>query len=184
MPAHNDDLREAGRDRMHVLRNAEHDRLRALRSERLARLRIDDRQTVAAPEPVADTALRDFLRALLPAEPAPGPVAATAPLSGAPAAAVLRFMRPGAAAPATATEPTSAPVADATADAAPPAPCDLDRLPGVGLGLIGALRRAGLCGLADVAALEAEELATRLGPVGRLVPAADWIAAARRAQAN
>jgi hypothetical protein len=176
MPAHNDDLREASRDRMHVLRNAEHDRLRALRSERLARLRIDDRQTVAAPEPEADTALRDFLRALLPAEPVLGPVPRPAHLSGAPAAAVLRFLRPGTAAPAT------KPVAEAPPDAARAAPCDLDRLPGVGPGLIGALRRAGLCGLADIAALEAGDLAARLGPVGRLVPAADWIAAARGAQ--
>lgn len=182
MPAQNDDLREAGRDRMHVLRNAEHDRLRALRSERLARLRIDDRRTATAPEPEADTALRDFLRALLPAEPAPGPVAGPAPLSEPPAAAVLQFQRPGAAEPA--AYPAPEPAAEATPDAAPSAPCDLDRLPGAGPGLIGALRRAGLCRLADVAALEPEDLAARLGPVGRLVPAAAWIVAARRARAG
>ena len=60
-----------------------------------------------------------------------------------------------------------------------PAACDLDRLPGAGPGLVWALRRAGLRRLAEVAALEEVELATRLGPLGRLVPAAAWIATAR-----
>jgi predicted flap endonuclease-1-like 5' DNA nuclease len=64
-----------------------------------------------------------------------------------------------------------------------PAPCDLDRLPGAGPGLVWALKRAGLGSLAEVAALEAAELADRLGPLGRLVPAGAWIEAARRAGA-
>ena len=63
-----------------------------------------------------------------------------------------------------------------------PAPaCDLDRLPGAGPGLVLALRRAGLARLADVAAVAPEELAARLGPIGRLIPAERWIAAARAA---
>lgn len=59
------------------------------------------------------------------------------------------------------------------------APCDLARLDGAGPGLIWALRRAGLMSLADVAALEPDGLAARLGPVGRLVPARVWIDIAR-----
>jgi predicted flap endonuclease-1-like 5' DNA nuclease len=58
---------------------------------------------------------------------------------------------------------------------------DLDRLPGVGPGLIWAMERAGLRRLADLAPLEPPELAARLGPLGRLVPAQSWIAAARAA---
>ena len=53
-----------------------------------------------------------------------------------------------------------------------PAPaCDLDRLPGVGPGLVLALRCAGLPRLADVAGLAPQELAVRLGPIGRLAAA-------------
>ena len=43
------------------------------------------------------------------------------------------------------------------------------------------MERAGLRRLADLAPLEPRELATRLGPLGRLVPAQSWIAAARAA---
>ena len=64
---------------------------------------------------------------------------------------------------------------------APAAETDLDRLPGAGPGLVGALRRAGLARLADVAPLAPEALAARLGPIGRLVPAEAWVAAAREA---
>ena len=42
-----------------------------------------------------------------------------------------------------------------------------------------ALGRAGLVRLADLARLEPEALAARLGPIGRLIPAAAWIAVAR-----
>ena len=42
-----------------------------------------------------------------------------------------------------------------------------------------ALGRAGLARLADLARLEPEALAARLGPIGRLIPAAAWIAVAR-----
>ena len=59
------------------------------------------------------------------------------------------------------------------------APCDLGRLEGVGPGLVWALQRAGIPDLAGLAALEPEDLADRLGPIGRLVPARSWIAAAR-----
>lgn len=57
--------------------------------------------------------------------------------------------------------------------------CDLDRLPGTGPGLIWALRHAGVDDLAVLAAFEPEDLAARLGPLGRLVPARAWIATAR-----
>jgi predicted flap endonuclease-1-like 5' DNA nuclease len=60
-----------------------------------------------------------------------------------------------------------------------PEASDLARLPGVGPGLIWAMERAGLRRLADLAPLEPKELAARLGPLGRLVPAQSWIAAAR-----
>ena len=56
---------------------------------------------------------------------------------------------------------------------------DLGRLPGAGPGLVQALRRAGLHRLSDVARLDPAGLAARLGPIGRLIPAAAWIAAAR-----
>ena len=59
------------------------------------------------------------------------------------------------------------------------APCDLERLEGVGPGLVWALRRAGIRDLAGMAALEPAGLAARLGPIGRLVPAEAWIASAR-----
>jgi predicted flap endonuclease-1-like 5' DNA nuclease len=62
-----------------------------------------------------------------------------------------------------------------------PEASDLARLPGVGPGLIWAMERAGLRRLADLAPLEPRELAARLGPLGRLVPAQSWIAAARAA---
>ena len=58
----------------------------------------------------------------------------------------------------------------------------LARLPGVGPGLLWALGRARVGSLADLAALEPEALAGRLGPIGRLVPARAWIAAARAAR--
>jgi predicted flap endonuclease-1-like 5' DNA nuclease len=103
-----------------------------------------------------DAALEDFLRALAGAT-RPG-TAAPRPL---PAGEVLPF------------QPAPAPT---------PA-CDLDRLPGAGPGLVLALRRAGLPRLADVAGLAPAELAARLGPIGRLIPAETWIAAARAAAA-
>jgi hypothetical protein len=129
---------------------------------------MDVRPAAPAAEPEDDTALRDFLRALLPQD-AVGGVAPSFP-----AAAVLRFQRPG----------STGPAATARHDTAPPAPCNLDRLPGAGPGLVWALRRAGLSGLSDIAALEAEDLAARLGPLGRLVPAGAWVLAARDSQAG
>ena len=61
----------------------------------------------------------------------------------------------------------------------PEAASDLGRLPGAGPGLVQALGRAGLARLADLARLEPAALAARLGPIGRLIPAAAWIAVAR-----
>ena len=142
-----------------AMRLAERERQRAERAERLARLRqappaVDD----------AEAALEEFLRALTGAgTPAPGPAPEPAPEP----AAVLHFQRPEAALVA-AAEPE-------------PDTGDLDRLPGAGPGLVAALRRAGLARLADIAPLAPEALAARLGPLGRLVPAAAWVAAARDA---
>ena len=56
---------------------------------------------------------------------------------------------------------------------------DLESLPGVGPNLVWALEQAGIGCLADLVPLAPAELAHRLGPLGRLVPAASWIAAAR-----
>lgn len=140
------------------------DRLRAERAVRLARLR---RAAVPGAEasppavvPMADAgdALEAFLGALSRALEPPAPPARP----GVPAA-ILRFARVGAGA----------------AREAEPAPDP--GLPGVGPGLLAALDRAGIHCRADLAALEPEELATRLGPIGRLVPASAWIAAARAA---
>lgn len=146
----------------------------------------------ASPEPIpvrggrapsdAQLALEEFLRALTGAEPPPATRAAP---RGA-AAEVLPFQRQGETSRPAAPAPEV--IAEAMAEGMPeaspaePAPlpaCDLDRLPGAGPGLVWALRRAGLRCLAEVARLDEAELATRLGPLGRLVPAATWIATAQ-----
>jgi len=153
-----------------AMRLAERSRQREQRAERLARLHLAPAGAVAgavaaddAAAPAdddAEAALEDFLRALTGGGQPPAPAAPAEP------AAVLHFQRP-----------------DAAAAAAPAAPTDLDRLPGAGPGLVRALQRAGLVRLADVAPLAPEDLAARLGPLGRLVPAAAWIDAAREAAA-
>jgi predicted flap endonuclease-1-like 5' DNA nuclease len=136
------------------MRLAERERARAERAERLARLR-----PAAPAADDAEAALEELLRALTAAgTPAPAPAPAPAPGP----AAVLHFQRP---------EP----------EPGPEPGTDLDRLPGAGPGLVAALRRAGLDRLADIAPLAPEALAERLGPLGRLVPAATWVAAARAA---
>ena len=147
-----------------AMRLAERNRQRALRAERLARLRPrgggrgprQDRRLRAGD--AAEAALEDFLKALTAGHPAPpeGPPVEPGEL--------LPFVRP-----------------EAPAEAAEAPPGDLDRLPGVGPGLVWALERAGLRCLADLAPLAPAELAARLGPLGRLVPAERWIAAARDA---
>lgn len=93
-------------------------------------------------------------------------------------ASVLPFQRPPEAGTPSAggsavllSEPRAAPI------------CDLHRLEGVGPGLIWALQRAGIACMSELAALEAPELASRLGCLGRLVPAEAWVATARRAGA-
>ena len=138
-------------------RLAERNRLRELRAARLARLRAP---ASGGADADADAALTEFLRALTGGPvPEPVPESGPAPEPGA----VLHFQRPG--------RPEG-----------PPEPAgDLGRLPGAGPGLIWALERAGLRSLADLAPLGAEELAARLGPIGRLVPARSWIDAAREA---
>jgi len=137
-----------------AMRLAERERQRAERAERLSRLR-----PAAPAADDAEAALEEFLRALT-AAGAPTPASATAPEPAPELAAVLHFQRP---------------------EAAPEPDGDLDRLPGAGPGLVAALRRAGLARLADIAPLAPEALAERLGPLGRLVPAAAWVAAARAA---
>jgi len=134
-----------------AMRLAERNRQRALRAERLARLRPEP---AADPADAAEAALEEFLRALT-GDRAPDPAPASAP------AAVLHFQRP---------EPVPLPPQG-----------DLDRLPGAGPGLVWALERAGLRRLADLAPLAPAELAARLGPLGRLVPAQTWIDTARGA---
>ena len=162
-----------------AMRLAARNRQRELRAERLARLHppsgtspgpVPDSRpgsgpkgaaTPATPASIeaAETALEDFLRALtgdLPALPEGPPVEP---------GELLPFQRPVAVAVAVAARPAG----------------DLDRLPGVGPGLIWALDRAGLRCLADLAPLAPSDLAARLGPLGRLIPAERWIAAAREA---
>ena len=145
-----------------AMRLAERNRQRELRAERLARLRAPAGAPAGegeAADPAADPAgaLEDFLRSLagdLPPLPEGPPVEP---------GELVPFQRPEA--------------------AGAPAAGDLDRLPGIGPGLVWALERAGLGRLADIAPLAPAELAARLGPLGRLVPADRWIAAAREAGA-
>lgn len=145
-----------------AMRLAARNRQRELRAERLARLRAPAGAAAPAGEGAADPidpadpagALEDFLRTLaadLPPLPEGPPVEP---------GELVPFQRP------------EAPAAEAG---------DLGRLPGVGPGLVWALERAGLRRLADIAPLAPAELAARLGPLGRLVPADRWIAAARAA---
>jgi hypothetical protein len=141
-----------------AMRLAERNRQRELRAERLARLRPPASEAPSPASIEADgAALEDFLRALtadLPPLPEGPPVEP---------GELVPFQRP---------EPSPAP-------APLPAAGDLDRLPGIGPGLIWALERAGLHRLADLAPLAPSDLAARLGPLGRLVPVESWITVAR-----
>lgn len=148
-------------------RLAERSRQRALRAERLARLRPAAPGGAAPADDEAEMALQEFLRALTGDLPLSGPVAepAAEPVAGpAGPAEVLSFQRPERV--ALAPEPVAA-------------ASDLERLPGVGPNLVWVLEQAGIACLADLAPLDAADLVDRLGPIGRLVPAAGWIAAAR-----
>ena len=160
--------------------------LRRERAERLVRLRGGpDAPRTAAPGPAADAdaepALAAFLRALRAAieDAPPAPTGADAPAlapiaAAAPAAAVLPFLRAPARSAAREADPSASP-------APPAAPGDLDRLPGVGPGLVWALEQAGIARLADLAASAPAPLADRLGPIGGLIDLPDWIAFARSA---
>ena len=160
-----------------AMRLAERERQRAERAERLARLR-------PGPDPAAEPA----------ADPGSAPAAPALPEAGDAEAALEAFLRAltgeAAPVPASGAGPAAEPMAEPMAEPAAvlpfqrpePAPAtDLDRLPGAGPGLVDALRRAGIDRLADLAPLAPEALAARLGPIGRLVPAARWIATAREA---
>lgn len=168
-----------------AMRMAERRRLRAERAERLARLAPARIERTA--EPVPEAAPEPALEP--PAAP-PGPPAAISVIGSErdAAAALEEFLRS-----------LTQGLHGASPDAAPPLPgevlpfhrpapeagaglgggSDLERLAGVGPGLVWVLRRAGIPDLASVAALEPEVLAARLGPLGRLVPARAWIEAAR-----
>ena len=174
-------LTPAGPRQTLAMRLAERNHQRALRAERLARLRPPGASSEAAPAlaagtspaapagvDVAGAALEDFLRALTGDHPVPPTGPPVEP------GALLPFQRPE-----TPPLPVSGPVSGPVAGGAPAG--DLHRLPGVGPGLVWALERAGLRRLADLAPLAPAELAARLGPLGRLVPAERWIAAARAA---
>lgn len=178
MPRPEDDIQTARASARPSLaaRIAERNRQREIRAERLARLRpevaADRRSATAAPawtaanlptgitggataDADAGDALEEFLRVLteglLPDDPAPAPASAPGE--------IVHLPRPVLVAP----------------------PCDLETLPGAGPGLVWALRRAGIARLADLTDCTAEDLAARLGPAGRLVPAEAWIATARAA---
>lgn len=171
--------------------------MRRARAERLALLRGGGGQEAVAEGPAALAAFIDALRAA--AEDAPGAAARAivapegrasgiapegrakgiapegraidiAPEEGAggvaPEAAVLPFARP---------ERTPGPAAERGG---------LDRLPGAGPGLVWALRRAGIAGLADLAAASPAPLAERLGPLGGLIDLPAWIDFARGATAG
>lgn len=166
-PENRDQAGEAARPTL-AARLAERSRQRALRAERLARLRPPTAATAPADE--AEAALQEFLRALtgdLPPPAAPAPVEA----------AVLAFQRP-APTEGAGTETGGETGAETAAETGI---SDLESLPGVGPNLVWALERAGIGCLADLVPLAPAELARRLGPIGRLVPAAGWIAAARAA---
>lgn len=176
-----------------AMRLAERSRMRAQRAERLARLRPGPETPMAAPvaAPIAvpvplpaagdaEAALEDFLRALTGGVPLP-------PAQPQEAAEVLPFQRvqedagPEGAAKS-GRDAALREIAPQRATTQAITPADLDRLPGVGPGLVGALERAGLARLADIAPLAPTELAARLGPIGRLVPTESWIATARAAE--
>ena len=160
--------------RVHPLPAGAQDRMRAMRAERLARLRAGTpAQVVPMPQPL--TARAEIVPGPAPesaSEPAPAfaPGPAPEPEAEPEAEAALReFLR--------ALLGDEAPVAEAPAEPVVEG-SELARLPGAGPGLVAALRRAGLTSLAAVAGLEPSELAGRLGPIGRLVPAPAWVAAA------
>jgi predicted flap endonuclease-1-like 5' DNA nuclease len=155
---------------------------RELRAARLARLRagpgvapaslIGPPSVSESPSPDSVEAaeasflevyLRGFSAPETASEPAPERPPEAVPEAAPAAGAVLPFHAPHA----------------ATVSAAPEAASDLGKLPGAGPGLVQALGRAGLARLADLAPLAPEALAARLGPIGRLIPAAAWIAVAR-----
>jgi hypothetical protein len=130
------------------------------RAERLARLRPAPAEAGRPVDDEAEAALREFLRALTGDLPPPPPAPA--------AAEVLAFQRP------------ERPMGGATGGAAV---SDLESLPGVGPNLVWVLEQAGIGCLADLVPLEPTDLVSRLGPIGRLVPAAGWIAVARAGMA-
>jgi predicted flap endonuclease-1-like 5' DNA nuclease len=179
-----------------AVHNAHRNRLRALRAERLARLRHGGAEIPAPGEAIAaalaaaaepDAAAPRGPRER-PRNPPPGEASAPGPARECDAAALEDLLRAltetGVAGtpPAAPAEPAPAEVLPFQRAGTPPAASDLAALPGVGPGLVWALGRAGVASLADLAAAAPEELAARLGPVGRLVDIAGWIAAAQQSR--
>jgi len=164
-----------------AMRLAARNRQRELRAERLARLRPPSTELGSEPgtEPAAEPGVHPDARPAPAAAPAPGAIDAAE-------LALEDFLRtltgdlpPLPEGPP--VEPGELLPFQRLVEPASRAPGDLDRLPGVGPGLIWALERAGLFRLADLAPLSPAELAARLGPLGRLIPAERWIASAREA---
>ena len=121
--------------------------------------------TAAAQEAVPETEIGTTVATAV--EAVPGIAPETAPAVAMPQDSALAE-----------TEAVPAPAAaPALADPLPAA--GLAQLPGAGPGLLWALDRAGITDIADLAGLAPEALAERLGPIGRLIPAARWIEAAR-----
>lgn len=128
---------------------------------------------LTAPATIVETAIEaapEIMPEII-AETAPETVPEIAP-GAAPAAAV-----PGDGALTEAAAGAEAAAEPAPADPRPAA--GLALLPGAGPGLLWALDRAGITDIADLAGVAPEALAERLGPIGRLIPAARWIEAAR-----
>jgi predicted flap endonuclease-1-like 5' DNA nuclease len=171
-----------------AMRLAEREQQRRLRAERLARLRAapglaEDPAEDPAGAPSPGLAPKSAAESVAESVAEPAAESAPAAVDAEDAAAALeeflRALTGGAKPAAPAPEPAAVLHFQRPTSGAPGR--DLDRLPGVGPGLVRALERAGLRRLADIAPLAPEELAARLGPIGRLVPAQAWIDAARAA---
>ena len=181
-------------DRLAELRRERADRLVRLRGGPDAVARAGSTTATRSGAPAAapsdaEPALAAFLRALRAAieDAPPAAQAPAAARGGFSVAAVLPFQRAPDRFPDRFAERAAERTADRTGDngaadpGAPAAAGDLDRLPGIGPGLVWALERAGVARLSDLAVSAPVPLADRLGPIGGLVDLPGWIAFARSA---